>query len=418
MNHFKIGLICRLILLFLTLCCSISKAFVIQDLSQENIMGIYYLDNEPISIEIKDGFIEKINRNAEMNGEGDQLYIAPGFIDIQVNGYLSYSFNSEGLEVGQVKEITSAFRRFGVTTYLPTLTSNSFEIILNNFTILNEAMKDPDVGMSIPGFHLEGPYISAEDGFRGAHNLQWIRDPDWDEFMKWQEASGKNILIITLAPELEGAIDFIDKCRQENIVVALGHHNGSADIIKSAVDAGAEISTHLGNGCANFIHRHDNPLWPQLADDRLMASLIADGYHLRPEEIRTFYKVKGVERTILVSDVTSLGGMPPGNYELFGQKVVMTSQGKITMPSQDVLAGASYLITTGIENIMRFTGCSLADAVHMVSRNPARLLGLDDRGEIRVGKRADLVLFNLDNGKLTIRKTIVAGKEVFNSLTE
>ncbi len=406
-------------MLFLVLGCSMSKAYAgVQDLSQEVIEGIYYLDNKPISIEIKNGLIEKINRNVETNDEGDQMFIAPGFIDLQVNGYLSYSFSSERLEVGQVKEITSALWRSGITTYLPTLTSNSFELILKNFNILNEALKDPDIRMSIPGYHLEGPYISAEDGFRGAHNLTWIRNPDWDEFMKWYEASGEHILMITLAPELEGAIDFIEKCRQENIVVALGHHNGSADIIKRAVDAGAEIATHLGNGCANFIHRHDNPLWPQLADDRLMASLIVDGYHLRPEEIRTFYKVKGVERTILVSDVTSLGGMPPGNYELFGQKVVMTPQGKITMPSQDVLAGASYLITTGIENIMHFTGCSLADAVHMVSRNPARLLGLDDRGDISVGKRADLVLFSLENGKLTVNKTIVSGKEVFNSLTE
>lgn len=235
--------------------------------------------------------------------------------------------------------------------------------------------------------------------------------------MQWYEASGENILEVTLAPELEGAIDFILKCRQKNIVVALGHHNGSAEIIKQAVDAGARVSTHLGNGCANLIHRHDNPLWPQLAEDRLMASLIVDGYHLRPEEVMTFYKVKGPERTLLVSDVTSLGGMPPGNYELFGEEVVMTPEGKITMPSEDVLAGASYLITRGIENMMRFTQCSLAEAINMASRNPARLLGLDDRGEIAEGKRADLVLFTLDDGNLIVRKTIVAGEVVYDNLS-
>jgi N-acetylglucosamine-6-phosphate deacetylase len=145
-----------------------------------------------------------------------------------------------------------------------------------------------------------------------------------------------------------------------------------------------------------------------------MASLIADGYHLRPQEIQTFYKVKGPDKTLLVSDVTSLGGMPPGNYELFGQEVIMTTEGKITMPSEDVLAGASYLITTGIENMMRFTQCSLAEAIHMASRNPARLLGLDDRGEIREGKRADLVMFILDDGRIRILKTWVAGTEVFS----
>jgi len=320
--------------------------------------------------------------------------------------------------VNKVKEITQSFWKNGITTYLPTLTSNSFEILLNNFTILGEAMMDPIISLSVPGFHLEGPYISPEDGFRGAHNKNWIRNPDWNEFMQWYEASGENILEVTLAPELEGAIDFIKKCRQKNIVIALGHHNGSAEIIKQAVDAGARVSTHLGNGSANLIHRHDNPLWPQLAEDRLMASLIVDGYHLRPEEVMTFYKVKGPERTLLVSDVISLGGMPPGNYELFGKEVVMTPDGKISMPSEDVLAGASYLIKTGIENMMRFTGCSLAEAIHMASRNPARLLGLDDRGEIAEGKRADLVLLTLDDGNLTIRKTIVAGEEVYNNLSD
>jgi len=180
------------------------------------------------------------------------------------------------------------------------------------------------------------------------------------------------------------------------------------------VEAGASVSTHLGNGCANYIHRHDNPLWPQLAEDRLLASIIVDGYHLRKEEVQTFYKVKGPDRTLLVSDLTMLGGMPPGRYELFGVEVVMTEKGKITMPSQDVLAGASYLITRGIENMMDFTDCSLGEAVNMASRNPARMLGLDDRGEIEVGKRADFVFFTLEEGRISVQKTMLAGKVVFD----
>lgn len=239
--------------------------------------------------------------------------------------------------------------------------------------------------------------------------------PDWKEFLNWYQASGNKILEVTLAPELEGAIDFIKKCRERNIVVALGHHNGSAAMIRQATDAGASVSTHLGNGCANLIHRHDNPLWPQLADDRLTASLIVDGFHLRPEEVRVFYKVKGPERTILVSDVSSLAGMPPGVYESYGREVVMTPEGKISMPSQDVLAAASFLITKGIENIISFTQCPLPDAIHMATRNPARLLGLNDRGELSPGKRADLVWFEMKNGELLVRKTMVQGKVVFNS---
>jgi len=400
------------LLISLSPICLMASAFEGNESDGTTEKGIHYWDGKPISITIEDGLIVSIERPESV--QLPTVYIAPGFIDHQVNGYLSYSFSRKGLTVEQIRKISQSFWENGITTYLPTLTSQSFELLLENFSIMREAMKDPEIQLSIPGLHLEGPYISPEDGFRGAHNKQWIRPPDWEEFRKWYDASGGNIMEVSLAPELDGANDFIKKCRQLNIVVALAHHNGSARIIKEAVDAGASVSTHLGNGCANYIHRHDNPLWPQLADDRLMASLIVDGYHLRKEEVQTFYKVKGPDRTLLVSDVTMLGGMPPGRYELFGVEVVMTEQGKITMPSQDVLAGASYLITTGIENIMAFTGCSLGEAVNMASRNPARLLGLDDRGEIEVGKRADLVYFTMEGGKIQIQKTILAGKVVFD----
>ena len=217
----------------------------------------------------------------------------------------------EDLTQEQIQEITEAFWKEGITTFLPTLTSSSFEITHKNFGILAEAIKDPRIGQSIPGFHLEGPYISPLDGFRGVHPKSHIRQPDWEEFSKWYDAADRKILEVTLAPELEGSIDFIKKCRTKNIVVALGHHNGSAEIVKKAADAGATVSTHLGNGCANHIHRHDNPIWPQLADDRLAASIIVDGFHLRPLEVQVFYKVKGKENTILVSDIVRLAGSAP-----------------------------------------------------------------------------------------------------------
>ena len=141
-----------------------------------------------------------------------------------------------------------------------------------------------------------------------------------------------------------------------------------ADDINQAIELGATVSTHLGNGCANTIHRHHNPLWPQLADDRLTASIIVDGFHLTKEEVRTFLKAKGPENTVLVSDLTRLAGMPPGRYEDFGMELVMTEEGAIMFPKENVLAGASFLITKGIENIIKFTGCSsLGEAVDMAS---------------------------------------------------
>ncbi len=377
---------------------------------------VFYADGQPITIKIKDGKISDIIRNPKerINTKGI-IYVAPGLIDHQVNGYLSHSFVGDNLDAVQVKKITQAFWKNGITTYMPTLTTESNEVLLRNFKKLNAILDDEQLAQSIPGFHLEGPYISPVDGFRGAHNLAHIRNPNWEEFEAWYFASGKRIKEVTVAPELEGAMDFIKKCIDNNIIVAIGHSNASTAQINEAVKLGASISTHLGNGCANTIHRHHNPIWPQLSEDRLFASLIVDGFHLTREEVRTFYKVKGVDKTILVSDITRWAGMPAGNYSDFGQDIVVTEEGAIMMPKENVLAGASFLVTKGIENIIKFTGCSLKEAIDMSTINPASALGFNDRGEIAVGKRADLIYFSFDAGKLEIVKTIVGGNVVYDN---
>ena len=150
-----------------------------------------------------------------------------------------------------------------------------------------------------PDFISEGPYISSVDGYRGSHPLKYICKPNWEEFLSIYETSGKSILQVTIAPELEGALEFIDKCKAKGIVVALGHHNASAEMITEAIDHGASIAIHIGDGLAKTIDPHFNPLWPQLSDDRLLISIIGDGFRLRPEEIRVFYKAKGPDNTII-----------------------------------------------------------------------------------------------------------------------
>jgi N-acetylglucosamine-6-phosphate deacetylase len=385
----------------------------------KTIEGILYLDSAPVSIEIQDGRIHAITRKDKLNDPlREQLYIAPGLIDNQVNGYASTSFVFGGgeLTVEGVRKATQALWREGVTTYLPTLTTSQHEVLKQNFTVLARARQQADIGRSIPGYHLEGPYISPVDGYRGAHPREWVRPPDWEEFLEYNEAADQKILQVSLAPEVEGAMAFIHRCREKGIVVALAHHNGSAQIIKQAIDAGAAVATHLGNGCANSINRYANPLWPQLADDRLQASIVCDGFHLRPEQVQVFYKVKGPEGIIITSDVTRFAGMEPGQYQMGdGQTIELTHDGMIKYPAQNVLAGAASPITKGVGNIMRFTQCSLADAIHMASRNPARLYGFNDRGEIAVGKRADLIVFALKDRTLEIKQTIIAGDLVHSA---
>jgi N-acetylglucosamine-6-phosphate deacetylase len=385
--------------------------------SQETISGLLYSDSKPVSITITEGRITSIKRIKKLPEGNQSFYISPGLIDNQVNGFagISFTFGGGELTAEGVKKATQELWKTGVTTYLPTLTTNSYELLKKNFTILGTIIDDPALHGSIAGFHLEGPYISPVDGFRGAHPLKYVRKPDWNEFISLYEASGNNIIQVTVAPETEGAIEFISKCVEKGIVVALGHHNASAGQITEATDHGARIATHIGNGCANMINRHNNPLWPQLADDRLMISIIGDGFHLLPEEIRVFYKAKGIERTIITSDVTGYGSLPPGKYVTEeGDSIELTTAGMLRYPAQNVLYGSASPIKKGVGNVMIVTGCSLSDAIQMASTNPARLYNLDDRGTIEPGKRADLILFQIIDNELVIKQTYVGGNLVYD----
>lgn len=384
--------------------------------NQGKIEGLFYRDRSPISVEIRGGKIFSITRLKDLPKGSQKFYIAPGFIDNQVNGFADVTFALGGSELSLegIQKATKALWEVGVTTYLPTLTTNEKRLLIKNLSLLNEAKHDPSLRGSIAGFHLEGPFISPEDGYRGAHPLQYVRKPDWDEFMGYYRAAGGNILQVTLAPEVEGALDFLSKCREKNIVVALGHHNASSEIITAAIDRGAQIATHLGNGVANMVHRHNNPFWSQLADERLMISIICDGFHLLPEEIKTFYKVKGAAKTIITSDVTSYGGLPIGQYVTNeGDAIEITPEGMLINLAQNGLYGSASSIINGVGNVMKVTGCGMAEAIQMASTNPARLYDLTDRGEIKPGMRADLILFTLDDFKIKIYKTIVAGQAVY-----
>jgi N-acetylglucosamine-6-phosphate deacetylase len=376
------------------------------------IEGILYSDEGWVSLSATNGKISEINRLDKGNNTS-KVYVAPGLIDIQINGYMGVDFSGPDLTVEGIGKATKALWKAGVTTYFPTIITSDFDRMKKNFAILAQAQKDPEIGKSIPGFHLEGPYISPLPGFRGAHLEKYIKNPDWQEFQEIQKAANNGIKLITVAPELEGAIPFIRNCVANGIIVALGHHNGSAEDIQRAIDAGAKMATHLGNGCANEINRHHNPLWPQLADDRITPSIIADGFHLTKEEVRSFYKVKGPDKTILVSDALDLAGLPPGEYTR-GERTLLLTSNVVKLPKENVLAGAASPISACVGVMMDYTQCTLNDAIQMASTNPAKMFSLNGLGEIGQGKRADLILFTLENNEVLIQKTFVAGQLVYS----
>ncbi len=351
--------------------------------------------------------------------EEDAPWMAPAFFDLQVNGFGGYDFNGPSLTPDQVEGAVRAVWPTGTGLLLATLISAPLERLAAAASTLARVMErgDPAVAASLAGIHLEGPYICPEDGPRGAHPREYVRPPDWDEFRQLQDAAGGHIRLVTLAPEMPGALPFIEKAVESGVAVAIGHTAASSSEIASAVAAGATLSTHLGNGCHAWMRRHPNCIWDQLAADELWATLIADGWHLPPAVLKSFVRAKGAGRCILISDAVSLAGMPAGRYRILEAEVQLTAQGKVTLEGTDYLAGSVLRLNDAVANVQRFCGVSLAEAVAMVTSNPGQALGLTHRaGHLRVGMEANLTVFRVGkDGRLEIEKTVVRGQEVYRS---
>jgi N-acetylglucosamine-6-phosphate deacetylase len=229
---------------------------------------------------------------------------------------------------------------------------------------------------------MEGPYISPEDGPRGAHAREHVRAPTLDDFRRRQDAAEGRIRLVTLAPEASGAIPVIEHLAASGVRVAIGHTDASGAQIREAVRAGATLSTHLGNGCAQLLPRHPNVIWEQLGEDGLLASLIVDGHHLPPLTVRSMIRAKTPARTILVTDAMAAAGMPPGVYTLGGQRVELDAQGRVAAPGAPNLAGSSLTMPVAIGNTVRFAALPLEEVVPMATTRPAQYVGLEPRGRV------------------------------------
>ena len=369
---------------------------------EKTYSGKHYETGESIRVHTNKGLIKSI----ESTDEDLDNFIAPGLIDIQVNGYAGIGFTHPELSIDKIREVAIKMQKIGVTTFLPTLITAPEKILLANLRTIREACIDPFIASFIPGIHLEGPFISPLDGYRGSHNLKWVLPPDLETFKRLQDAAGGRIIQLTLAPEREGAMDLIHYCQSKGTIVGLAHHNANAKQIHTAVETGARLAVHLGNGIANTMSRHENPIWPQLANNNLMISMIADGFHLTRDEMITFYKAKGRERVILTSDCTDLAGLTPGPYLWDGKEVILEAEGVIRYPEQNVLAGAASPLIRDLGIMKKCIGCTWSEVINMATLNPAGLLGLHNRGEIKAGNKADLILFQIADDKIKLLQTI------------
>lgn len=334
-----------------------------------------------------------IESSGHAEGSEDVLpldeWVAPAFWDIQTNGRWGISFSDPALTVEQVVDVVRAQAELGTARLCPTLITAPIGDMRHGVrTIAAACEAHPDVDACVVGIHLEGPFISEVDGYRGAHPLAAVRDPEWDLFRDLQDASNGRVALMTLAPERAGALEFIEKAVAEGVVIALGHTAADGPTIREAVSAGARLSTHLGNGIVSNLPRHPNPIWEQAAIDRLSASLIADGHHLDPATLRVLIRVKTPSRVILVSDASPLAGLPPGRYGAWA----VDPSGKIVVADTPYLAGSNRGIDVGLNNLFAAVDLPLAQGLATVTRNPARLL---DRPvpTLAVGQPANLVVF-------------------------
>jgi N-acetylglucosamine-6-phosphate deacetylase len=350
-------------------------------------------------------------------------FLAPGFIDVQVNGFAGVDYNDPASSHEAIAQSIRTMFSTGVTRFFPTVITGSEERMIGAMRTLRAAKEEmhraqmPEAH-AVEAFHIEGPHISPEDGPRGAHPPEHIRPPDIEEFKRWQEAAHGNIRLVTVSPEYAGTPAYIRELARQGVVASVGHTKATADQIQAAVDAGATMSTHLGNAAHSTLPKIQNYIWEQLAEDRLTASFIVDGIHIPGSFFRAAVRAKGVERAVLVTDAVMPATCAAGPYKLGQVDVELRPEGRVTLRGSDRLAGSALRMDHAIGNAVRLGSISLPKAIAMATVHPARVARISGRRRgLTPGEHADLVRFQWDEAAhaLTVIETVVAGVTVYSA---
>lgn len=360
----------------------------------QRILGRDPVTGRGLAVTVEGGLVKAI----ECEEPGEARWLSAGFVDLQVNGYAGHDLNGLTLDVATVRSLCRSLLKVGVTAFLPTLiTAPEARIVAALRTIREACARHPEVAAMVAGIHVEGPHIAPEDGPRGAHPAADVRAPDVAEFDRWQQAAGGMVKLVTLSPHWPESPAYVRHLVKAGVAVSLGHTSADAAQIAAAVEAGATLSTHLGNGSHALLNRRHNHLWPQLADDRLTAMFIADGHHLTPAQLKVMLRAKGLGRSLVVSDTVALGGLPAGKYETpIGGKVELKADGFLAIDdgTGHYLAGAALPMVAAIPVLVNQVGLTMGEAVALMTSAPGRIVG--GRGALAVGQPADLVAFRWD----------------------
>jgi N-acetylglucosamine-6-phosphate deacetylase len=306
-----------------------------------------------------------------------------GLLDLQVNGYAGVDFNDAALTADALDHALHAMMQAGVTQCLPTLITATADQLAERFAALDAAVAGSRLGpLMVAGYHLEGPFLNPAQGFAGCHPPGAMIAPDIGLVERLMAPLRRPLRLLTLAAELPGAEELIRWASACGIVVAIGHSDARADVVARAAAAGARMSTHLGNGLPQVMHKLDNPIIAQLAEDRLVAGFIADGIHLPVAALRVMVRAKGPGRAVLVTDAVAAAGAPPGRYGFAGMEIVGGADGSARTPDTGSLAGSALTLDRAVRNIAAWGITDAAGAVAMASAAPAAVLGIGLTGAV------------------------------------
>ena len=335
--------------------------------------------------------------------KGASRVFSSGLCDLQVNGFAGVDYNDPSLTPKAFEQSLFTMLRTGVTTCLPTIITGSEAWQTQCFLSLEAGCNASNLAQAmVPGYHLEGPFLNPEEGFRGCHPAEWMSPAKWDHFERLQNAAGGRICLITVAPEIKGVLELIPKWVEQGITVAIGHCNPSRDILLRAADAGATLSTHLGNGIAQMLPKTDNPILGQLAEDRFSASFIADGFHLQPHVLGVYLRVKQSNRTILVTDGTAGSAALPGRYSLGPTRIERQLEGMVYINGTRSLAGSAATLSSCLANVVNWYGTPFDEAIRWASEKPRSLIGLPE--SLLVGEPISQVVWKMETQKPVVER--------------
>lgn len=335
--------------------------------------------------------------------DATNLYLSPGFIDLQLNGAFGKDFTADPNTIWQV---AAGLPQYGVTAFLPTIITSPLQVAEQAQAVLQNGRSAHFRG-SIPlGLHLEGPFLAPSR--KGAHNPAHLRQPSVSDVADWTADHG--VSLVTLAPELPGAVDVIRALREQGVVVSAGHSAADFATARTGIAAGICYATHLFNAMSSIHHREPGLIAALLESPQVTIGLIPDGIHVHPALVNMVWQLVGNGRLNLVTDAMSALGMPPATYRL-GDFTVTVDDTTARLPD-GTLAGSILPLDQAVRNLMNYTGCTLAQALPTVTSTPAALLGLAHRkGQAAVGFDADLVLLNPD---YTVAHTIINGEIAYS----